>query len=303
MGGIPIRMAGYQGDASVLTAALRALAAQLGGAGFAPAVEDDVTAGGRTARALFDATEAGTAEQLCYLASGYLTARVPALGALDLPYAAPSRARLFAALDGAAGEAIAGAVKAATGLEVLGFWDNGLRHVSNARRPIRTPADCAGLVIRTLDNALYQEALAAMGFRPVVTDVARLRAAVASGEVDAQENPLTNLLGFGLHRHHRFVSLTGHIQGVVLLVANGAWHGGLGAAAQAALRDAAHAATVLQRRLAAEEDARALAALEADGVQVLGPEAVDLDAFRAACAPVARRAAAGLDPALLAALA
>jgi TRAP-type C4-dicarboxylate transport system substrate-binding protein len=297
-----IAMAGYQGEASVHTAALRHLAGALAGAGFEPNLMPDITAGGGTARGLFDAVEAGDGFQLCYLASGYLTARVASLGALDLPYAAPDRARLFAALDGAAGARIRQAVEAATGLRLLGYWDNGLRHLTNARRPLRAPADCAGLVIRTLDNATYQSSLAAMGFRPVVTDVAGLRAAVASGAVDAQENPLTNLLGFGLQAHHRFVSLTGHIQGVVLLACHAAWHDALPAAARGALHEAAAQATGLQRRLAAEEDARALEALAREGIEVLRPEDIDMAAFRAACMPVAQAAARDLDPALLEAL-
>lgn len=296
-----ITMAGYQGARSVHTQALRDLAGSLRSYGFAPEIEEDVTANGMPARALFDAVAVG-GRQLCYIASGYLSARVPSLGALDLPYAAADRTRLFAALDGTAGLCIRVELEARTGYRLLGFWDNGLRHVSNGRRPLRSPADCAGLVIRTLDNEVYQAALAGMGFRPVVTDVLRLRQAVASGEVDAQENPLTNLLGFELHRHHRFVSLTGHIQGVVLLVANAAWHDALPVAAQAGLREAAAKATRLQRHLAAEEDARALVELARLGVQVLGPEAIDMQAFRAACAPIAAQAMSRIDPAVLAAL-
>jgi TRAP-type C4-dicarboxylate transport system substrate-binding protein len=296
-----LRLAGYQGPESVNTQGLQALAAALAAAGFDPVLEPDVTAGGATLRALVDGIEAGT-WQIGYIASGYLAARVPALAALDLPYAAPDRARLFAALDGAAGGMLGAAVAAASGLRVLGFWDNGLRHLSNAHRPLRAPADCAGLVIRSLDSATYRAALAAMGFRPVFLEVARLRLAVETGEVDAQENPLTNLLGFGLQVRHRFVSLTGHIQGVGLLLCHGAWLAALPAGQRDAVQAAAAAATRRQRALAAAEDARCLAALRAEGVAVLGPEAIDLAGFRAACAPVAREAAAGLDPALLAAL-
>ncbi|MGX9966144.1 TRAP transporter substrate-binding protein [Roseomonas sp. F4] len=297
-----IAMAGYQGASSVHTRALRMLAERLAGQGFAPEVLDDITSAGGTARGLFDAVEAGDGRQLCYMASGYLSARVPELGALDLPYAAPDRAKLFAALDGAAGAHIRAALEAGTGLRLLGFWDNGLRHLTNARRPIRHPSNCAGLIIRTLDNATYQAALAAMGFRPVVTDVAGLRAAVASGAVDAQENPLTNLLGFGLQAHHRHVSLTGHIQGVVLMACHAAWHDALPFAARTALHTAAREATLRQRHWAAEEDSLAMQALAAEGITVLGPEDIDLPAFRAACAPVAAEAAKDLDPALLAAL-
>ena len=242
------RLAGYQGAASILTQALRDFAARLAPSGFAPEVQDDVTASGSTARGLFDAVEEGSGPQICYLASGYLSARVPALGVLDLPYACADRDRLFSALDGHAGEIIRRTTEATTTLRVLGYWDNGLRHITNARRPIRHPADCAGLVIRTLDNATYRAALAAMGFRPVVTDVLRLRAAVASGEVDAQENPLTNFLGFGLQAQHRFVSLTGHIQGVVLLACHAAWFDALPGRMRDAVREAAAAAACAAAR-------------------------------------------------------
>jgi TRAP-type C4-dicarboxylate transport system substrate-binding protein len=236
------------------------------------------------------------------MASGYLSGRVPALGALDLPYAAPDRARLFAALDGRAGAMLRAEVEGKTGLRLLGFWDNGLRHISNARRPLRAPGDCVGLVMRTLDSAIYQATMTAMGFRTVFIDVAGLRQAVASGAVDAQENPLTNLLGFGLQTTHRFVSLTGHIQGVGLLACHGAWYDTLPVRERAALLEAAGGATALQRRLAAAEDARCLAELAGQGVVVLGQGEIDLAGFRAACAPVAAQVAAGLDPELLAEL-
>ena len=64
--------------------------------------------------------------------------------------------------------AIRDEIAGATGFRVLGFWDNGFRHISNARRPIRTPADCAGLRIRTVNNA----------HAPGVFPQARLRAGV-----------------------------------------------------------------------------------------------------------------------------
>ena len=110
-----------------------------------------------------------------------------------------------------------------TGYRVLGYWDNGFRHISNRLRPIRHPDDCRGMRIRTLDNAVYRQALAAMGFAPVTIDVKDLVRAVETHEVDAQENPLTNTVNFGLHRTHKHLSLTSHFYGVALLLANRAW--------------------------------------------------------------------------------
>jgi len=128
----------------------------------------------------------------CYFASSYLAARVPTLDVFDRPFQTGSRDAVFAALDGEVGTALAHDVSSATAYRVLGWWDNGIRHISNAVRPIRTPADCIGLRLRTLDNAQHQAAFRRLGFLPIFIDVADLSRAVADRTVDAQENPLTN---------------------------------------------------------------------------------------------------------------
>lgn len=286
----PIVMAGYQGETSLLTASLRALAAALPGAGWDGPVQvvSDVTVGGESAASLFASLERGD-RQLGYMASGYLGQRVPELDVLDLPFAVHDRDAALAALDGRAGELLCEAVEQATGFRVLAFWDNGFRHVSNAVRPLRVPGDCRGLVIRTLDSAAYREALAALGFTPVTTDVKDLVRVVASGEVQAQENPLANLLTFSLWRHHPHVSLTGHFFGVLLLVCPRAWHEALNAQQRAALDAAVAVATLLQRRLARERDEQALRELHGHGVQVLSADELNLPTWRAATEGVARR--------------
>jgi len=291
----PIVLAGYQGEASILTASLRALARGLETARWDGPLElvPDVTQTGERAAELFASLESGS-RQLGYMASGYLSHRVPELDVLDLPFAVADRAQALAALDGAAGQLLRQAVERATGLRVLAFWDNGFRHVSNALRPLRTPADCQGLVIRTLDSAAYREALAALGFQPMTTDVKDLVRVVESGTVQAQENPLTNLLTFSLWRHHPYVSLTGHFFGLLLLVCPRAWHEALDASQRDALNSAVAEATRQQRALARDQDDAALTALRGHGVQVLLPQDLDLPAMRSATAHASQRLRAGL---------
>ena len=300
MGQPVLHLAGYQGPDSILTAALARFSDVL--QGLAPdwpvELEGNVAASGESAASLFASVEQGR-RQLCYMASGYLSARVPELDVLDLPFSVSDRAAALQALDGEAGRRLAQAVAQRSGYQVLGFWDNGFRHVSNSVRPIVSPQDCRGLTIRTLDSASYRAALNALGFTARTTDVKDLVRVVETGEVQAQENPLTNLLNFSLWRHHRHLSLTGHYFGVLLLVCPRAWFEALTGAQQDALRAAARAATQQQRRQAAEEDVRGLAQLQGHGVQVLPPQALDLDAMRRATADVALAQRAALDPALL----
>jgi TRAP-type transport system periplasmic protein len=241
----------------------------------------DVTERGARAADLLSMVERGEVE-ICYFAASYLAGRVPSLGAFDAPFAVLDRARLYADLDGEWGARIAGDIERLTGYKLLGFWDNGLRHISNRLRPIRHPDDCRGLSIRTLDNATYQRVLADVGFTPLVIDVKDLVRAVETGQVDAQENPLTNTVNFGLHRTHKHLSLTSHFHGVALLLANRAWFEGLAPAVQHGVLAAAADATAAQRQWAIEEDAACLERLEAEGVSIVPAEEIDFTAFRAA---------------------
>jgi TRAP-type C4-dicarboxylate transport system substrate-binding protein len=279
-----VRMGGYQAETSILTRALRRLVASLAavpGTAWQMEVIRDVTERGARAADLLSMVERGEVE-LCYFAASYLAGRVPALGQFDQPFAGVDRARLYADLDGAWGAGLAGEIEGRTGYKLLGYWDNGLRHISNRLRPIRHPDDCRGMRIRTLDNATYQRVLAAAGFTPAVIDVKHLVRAVETGEVDAQENPLTNTVNFGLHKTHKHLSLTSHFHGVALLLANRAWFEALAPAARSAVLAAAADATAVQRQWAIEEDALCLERLKAEGVAIVPAEEIDFAAFRAA---------------------
>ena len=281
-----IRLGGYQPERSVHTHALHRLAGairdRLGGQ-VAIELVGNVTAAGRRADDLLTMTE-GDELDICYFSSSYLAARVPALALFDQPFKFASRADVYAALDAAIAERLTSYVANATGFRVLGFWDNGIRHISNRRHPIRSPADCTGLRIRTLDNARHQAFFRRLGFEPVFIDVKDLAQAVADGTVDAQENPLTNIVNFELYRHHRFISLTAHLFGVALLLVNrgrfDSWPPGF----RATVRAAAALATAVQRRDAAAEDELCHGSLLAEGVQFVAGNDLDRAAFERAAA-------------------
>jgi TRAP-type transport system periplasmic protein len=295
--GIKLRLGGYQGMASVHTRGLQALASTFeqrmgeGTTSLIPSVTDH----GHKASDLLTLTENGELD-ICYFASSYLAARVPALGVLDMPFQVEDRAHAFLKLDGDGGDRLVEAVADATGFRVLAFWDNGFRHISNAVRPIRHPDDCRGLTLRTLDNALHQEIFASFGFKPRFIDVKDLPRAVQTREVDAQENPLTNLVNFNLHKTHRHVSLTAHFFGVALLLVSKAAFDGWPLEFRQALAEAIASATVTQREAAAAEDVTCMDVLKKDGGEVVAPEDIDRDAFRAAVSGIIQRETDRIGP-------
>ena len=292
-----LRFAGYQSDASVHTRAGRIFAerlAALTGGRDGVSVTADITQQGRASTDLFAMLAAGEIG-FCYYASSAQAGKVPLLGILDLPFAIHDRGKAFAALDGTVGRRLGEEVAAKTPYRLLGFWDNGFRHLSNAHRPLRRPEDCRGLRIRTLNSQIYQDVLAAIGFTPVVTDAKDLKRVVVSGEVDGQENPLTNLLLFGLGPYQPHVTMSAHVFGVALFLCNRAAYEGWTPALRQAVDEAAREATLAQRRFAADEDVSSRAELEKSGTRFVDLTAEEREVFRAAAAPVVQPRIDALD--------
>ncbi|MGI9523101.1 MAG: TRAP transporter substrate-binding protein [Hyphomicrobiaceae bacterium] len=285
-----IRIGGYQGDKSVHTRAVHDFTAALDTKKHPEleiAFRQNITQEGLLAADLLRFVAEGELD-ICYFSTSYLTNQIPALGSFDVPFAFPDRAEFHAFIDGPAGKRAIGEAKEQSPYQVLGFWDNGIRHISNRHHEITRPSDCKGLRLRTLKSNFHQSIFRALGFEPHAIDVRDLPGAVASGEIDAQENPLTNIVNFGLYTHHRFVSLTAHFNGVAALLCNREAFEAWPLSLKESVCAAAAFATGRQRTYAAEEDERCIAFLQSEGVQVTRLSSEQRAAFISAVAHVPR---------------
>ncbi len=251
-----IRFGGYQPPASVHNRAAdvfgKTLTSQLGDA-VAFSLDGNVIASGYKAADLLSLVECGELT-LCYFSASYLAARVPAFALLDLPFLLSHRGKAYEVLDGPLGQHLAEQLAQQTGFRLLGWWDNGFRHLSNRVRPIQHPEDCQGLRIRTLMSDLHQHVFRLLGFEPVALDVKDLLESVRAGTIDAQENPLTNIYNFGIHAYHRHITLSSHFFGAAVLLCHRASYDAWPPDIQYAVASAAAEATRLQRQFAAAED-------------------------------------------------
>ena len=297
-----LRIAGYQGPSSILSQGLACLVETLKSEGWKSDIDwlPNVTDHQEKAADLFASIENGS-RHIGYMASGYLSARVSELEVLELPFTVDNRKTALSALDRTAGEILTKAVGQKTGFHVLGFWDNGFRHLSNSVRPIKHPTDAVGLKIRTLDSTLYLATLDAIGFQALTCDVKDLVAWIQQDVVQAQENPLTNFMGFELWKHHPYVSLTHPFYGVLLLVCPIAWYDTLDQEERQLVAHAVNTSTALQRQLAAEQDAIALVRMQDIGVKVLTKDALDMQAFHKCVESISLNARAQIPKDLIAA--
>lgn len=276
-----IRFGGYQGPQSVHTRAALEFQSAIANAGLDLTVElqANVTESGRAAADLLTMVAEDELD-ICYFSSSYLTTQVPALGAIDLPFHFANRDDAYGLLDGPVGTLIADDVARSTNYEVLGYWDNGFRHLSNSKRPILCADDCSGLRLRTLNNDFHQKVFRALGFVPTTIDVRDLVPAIKANQVDAQENPLTNIVNFGIHQHQPHITLTSHFFGVALLLCNRERLQSWSSDVSAVVTSAAAHATACQRQFASEDDQSSLQRLLEAGITPQTLDARQMQSFR-----------------------
>ena len=147
---------------------------------------------------------------LGYQSSSYLTDRVPELSFVDLPFLFATTTRRARAMDGALGRRLVQAIESKANFRILGWYENGFRHISNRVRTVRTPADLKGIRIRVLPSQIQARTFELLGAKPMIMDLTDAIRMIKAGEIDAQENPLTNTVTYGVHKFHRFHTISNH---------------------------------------------------------------------------------------------
>jgi TRAP-type transport system periplasmic protein len=213
---------------------------------------------------------------------GAVANAVPEYAAFGMPFLFSSPAAAFKLLDGPLGKELADK-SAEKGMVVLGYWDNGIRQMTNSKRPITKVEDMKGLKMRTPPDATLVDIMQALGAEAQQIKFAELYVALQQGVVDGQENPLMNIHASKLYEVQKHLALTNHqFQMTPFLISKRSWDK-LSEADRKAVQEAAAEATALQRKLSAESDEKLLADLGARGVQVTN---VDRAAFAKATSAV-----------------
>lgn len=145
-----------------------------------------------------------------YQSSSYLTDRVSDLGAVDLPFIFENNIAARESMDGELGRLLTQSIEANTDYKILGYFENGERHISNSVRPIRTPADMAGLSLRVLPSKIHERTFQLIGANPEIMDLSVAIERVVAGTIDAQENPFANTVTYGVHNFHKYHTASSH---------------------------------------------------------------------------------------------
>lgn len=192
---------------------------------------------------------------------------VPEYAAFGMPFLFADLPSAWKVMDGPVGKELADKT-AEKGMVVLGYWDNGIRHMSNSKRPLNTPEDMKGLKMRTPPDAVTVDIMNAVGAQAQQIAFTELYVALQQGVVDGQENPLVNIRSAKLYEVNKFISLTGHKYEMTPFVMNKRSFDGLSETNKKAVMEAAAEATKLQRNLAQDADNKLEAELKSLGALI-----------------------------------
>lgn len=173
----------------------------------------------------------------------------------------------------------------------LAWGENGFREVSNSKRPIRKPADMAGLKIRFAAGAIFSDIYTGMGANPVQMSFADLQPALSTGAVDGQENPVNLFLAFKMETlAQKHLTIWNYVNDpLVFCVAKPVWDT-FNDADKQAIREAAQESGVKQVGLARkgllDGDTSAIEDVKKRGVEVQVLSIEEKLAFAKATRPV-----------------
>lgn len=158
---------------------------------------------------LIEGAQLGTVDMVLTSDVALSTAE-PLIGVLNLPFLFKDYDHVMNALNGEIGDKLSEAL-AKKNLIVIGWWENGFRHITNSKVVIDKPEDLKGLKIRTPNGTVFVDTFNMIGASATPMSFGELYSALQLGTVDGQENPTTHVLTQKFYEVQDYLSLTYHI--------------------------------------------------------------------------------------------
>jgi tripartite ATP-independent transporter DctP family solute receptor len=199
---------------------------------------------------------------------GYFSALDSRFNVFDIPYLFANVEQAYKVVDGKFGREMLSVLEP-HGLKGLGFWENGIRSITNNRQPIYRPEDVQGLKIRIMPGVpLYERLWRLVGAETTEMPSGAIYKAIEEGTIDSQEHPVSVLYARKFYEVQKYLSLTRHLYGPLLEVMNLRTFNSLNAQQQEILFKAAYAGALAMRSFSNDNETRFLEEMKARGLQV-----------------------------------
>jgi tripartite ATP-independent transporter DctP family solute receptor len=165
------------------------------------------------------------------------------------------------------------------GLVFLANWEWGFRNLTNSKRPVITPGDVRGLVVRTPPELSIRVAMEALGAVVATVDFNDLQKALREGVIDAEENPIAVIYANRILDIHKHMAMTGHTYNSMVHVINKETWGKLTPEQQNILREESVAAGTWMRKAVRNAEDEQIERMRQAGVQVTYPDRASFKAL------------------------
>jgi tripartite ATP-independent transporter DctP family solute receptor len=237
---------------------------------------------GKGEREMTEGLQQGAVD-LLVTSTGPLGGFVPSINILDFPFLFRDFDHVDLVLDGSIGRKLLDDFEKAH-IKALSFWENGFRHLSNARVPVRKVQDGKGLKIRTMENKIHLSAWKDAGLNPTPMAWGEVFTALQQKVIDGQENPVAVFYSSKFwDAGQKFFSLTAHVYSPSPFLMSKKTFDAMPKAEQELFVKTSYETGRFQRKINRDAEEAKLKDMATKGVTIIRD--VDRESFKTAMAP------------------
>ncbi|KJY68285.1 C4-dicarboxylate ABC transporter substrate-binding protein [Vibrio coralliilyticus] len=140
------------------------------------------------------------------LAINNVTPFSPTVGLLTMPYVIQSAEEAVLLTQGPVGQELVENTIRDAGVRVVGWAYSGFRVLTNSKKPVASPADLKGLVIRVPRNEIMIASYQAWGVNPTPMAWSETFTGLQQGVVDGQDNPYITVYAMKFNEVQKYVT-------------------------------------------------------------------------------------------------
>src|SRR6056297_658217 len=164
------------------------------------------------------------------------------------------------------------------GIKIMGFYENGVRHMINDVKKLEKPEDMEGLKMRVMTTPVYIELMKALGADPTPMAFGEVYTACQQGTIDGLECPAVHIYQKKFYEVNKYVTKTSHTyESEVLTMSMRTWKK-LPEDIQEILVESNREALEYARALAVEQEAGFFKKISESGI--CSVDEVDIEPFK-----------------------
>lgn len=199
---------------------------------------------------------------------------------LGMPFLFGSSAVAWEVMDGWFGKKYNDAFLQKTGIRFLSHSEGGFRSLFNSKKVIKTPADLAGLKIRTMENPAHMAMMKGLGANPTPIPWTEVYTSLQQKVVDGMENPPGLFFLMKFYEQQKFLTIDRHLYSFHSTVINNEFFTSLPKNLQDLVVHADRISLTVGRATAVLGERTAIGKLREKGIEVYAPTPEEYAMFR-----------------------